>query len=95
MNELARQLSCLVTQSASSVAQAAAAWKSKGNRVYPIHLGDINIQTTPHIVETTDRALADGYQGDCPRLGMPQLRKAPSEDIDGSRGISYSRNAWL
>lgn len=49
MQQLAHRLERLGTETAFSVAQAAAAWKSQGNTVYPFHLGDINIPTAPHI----------------------------------------------
>ena len=45
MRQLAHRLERLGTETAFSVAQAAAAWTAKGNRVYPFHLGDINIPT--------------------------------------------------
>ena len=47
MQELAHRLERLGTETAFSVAQAAAAWKARGHRVYPFHLGDINIPTAP------------------------------------------------
>ena len=67
-----------------------AAWKAKGNRVYPFHLGDINIPTAPHIIEAMDRAIADGYTGYCPGPGIPQLREALAEDLGSRRGMNLS-----
>ena len=61
MQQLAHRLDHLGTETAFSVAQAAAAWTAKGHRVYPFHLGDINIPTAPHIVDAMNRAIADGY----------------------------------
>ena len=80
MQQLAHRLERLGTETAFSVAQAAAAWKAKGNLVYPFHLGDINIPTAPHIVEAMNRAIADGYTGYCPGPGIPQLREALADD---------------
>ena len=37
--------------SAFAVSQAAAEWAAAGNRVYPFHLGDINLLTPANIVE--------------------------------------------
>lgn len=94
MQQLAHRLERLGTETAFSVAQAAAAWKAKGNLVYPpFHLGDINIPPTapPHIVEAMTKAIADGYTGYCPPgpPGIPpQLREALAEDIGSRRGIS-------
>ena len=90
MRQLAHRLERLGTETAFSVAQAAAAWTAKGNRVYPFHLGDINIPTAPHIIEAMDRAIADGHTGYCPGPGIPQLREALAEDIGSRRGIGLS-----
>ena len=90
MRQLAHRLERLGTETAFSVAQAAVAWTAKGNRVYPFHLGDINIPTAPHIIEAMDRAIADGYTGYCPGPGIPQLREALAEDIGSRRGIGLS-----
>ncbi|MFJ4210157.1 pyridoxal phosphate-dependent aminotransferase [Paenarthrobacter sp. NPDC089675] len=90
MQKLAHRLERLGTETAFSVAQAAAAWKAKGNLVYPFHLGDINIPTAPHIIEAMNKAIADGYTGYCPGPGIPQLREALAEDIGSRRGIEFS-----
>ncbi|MDQ0240273.1 pyridoxal phosphate-dependent aminotransferase [Arthrobacter bambusae] len=90
MQQLAHRLERLGTETAFSVAQAAAAWKAEGNRVYPFHLGDINIPTAGNIVEAMNRAIADGYTGYCPGPGIPQLREALAGDIGSRRGIDFS-----
>ncbi|MGP0223999.1 pyridoxal phosphate-dependent aminotransferase [Paenarthrobacter sp. NCHU4564] len=90
MQKLAHRLERLGTETAFSVAQAAAAWKAKGNLVYPFHLGDINIPTAPHIIEAMNKAIADGYTGYCPGPGIPQLREALAEDIGSRRGIEFT-----
>ncbi|ELT44758.1 class I and II aminotransferase [Arthrobacter nitrophenolicus] len=90
MQQLAHRLDRLGTETAFSVAQAAASWKAQGNRVYPFHLGDINTPTAPHIVEAMNKAIADGYTGYCPGPGIPQLREALAEDIGSRRGIQFS-----
>jgi aspartate aminotransferase len=90
MQQLAHRLERLGTETAFSVAQAAAAWKAKGHRVYPFHLGDINIPTAPHIVDAMNRAIADGYTGYCPGPGIPQLREALADDLGSARGIELS-----
>ncbi|MCC5781824.1 aspartate aminotransferase [Kocuria sp. CCUG 69068] len=90
MRQLAHRLERLGTETAFSVAQAAAAWTAGGNRVYPFHLGDINIPTAPHIIEAMDRAITDGHTGYCPGPGIPQLREALAEDIGSRRGIGLS-----
>jgi aspartate/methionine/tyrosine aminotransferase len=86
--ELARRLERLGTETAFAVAQAAAVWSAKGNRVYPFHLGDINIATAPHIIEAMNAAIADGRTGYCPGPGIPELREALADDIGSRRGIA-------
>lgn len=85
---LAQRLDRLGTETAFAVAQAAAAWSSRGNTVYPFHLGDINIPTAPHIIEAMNRAIADGKTGYCPGAGIPQLREALAEDIGARRDLA-------
>ncbi len=86
--EIAHRIERLGTETAFAVAQAAAAWTAEGNRVYPFHLGDINIPTAPHIIEAMNKAIADGRTGYCPGPGIPQLREALAEDIGSRRGTS-------
>ncbi|WP_101758670.1 pyridoxal phosphate-dependent aminotransferase [Oceanicoccus sp. KOV_DT_Chl] len=88
--QLAKQLSKLGTETAFAVSAAAAAWAAKGNKVYPFHLGDINIATPNNIVEATIKAIADGYTGYCPGGGVMALRDAIAQDVGSKRGLSYS-----
>jgi aspartate/methionine/tyrosine aminotransferase len=86
--ELAQRLDRLGTETAFSVSQAAADWAAQGNRVYPFHLGDIDLPTPPNIVEALDKAIADGLTGYCPAAGIPLLREALAEDIGAKRGMA-------
>ena len=86
---LATRLANLGTETAFAVSQAAAEWGSKGNRIFPFHLGDLNIPTSKNIVEAMNRAIADGKTGYCPGAGIPQLREALAENISNDRGLSY------
>lgn len=84
---LASRLDRLGTETAFAVSLAAAEWASHGNRVYPFHLGDINLPTPGNIVEAMNRAITDGKTGYCPAAGVPSLRAALAENIGGDRGI--------
>jgi len=86
---LATRLANLGTETAFAVSQAAAEWGSKGNRIFPFHLGDLNIPTSKNIVDAMNRAIADGKTGYCPGAGIPQLREALAENIGKDRGLSY------
>lgn len=88
--QLATQLEKLGTETAFAVSGAAAAWAAKGHRVYPFHLGDMNIPTPANIVEATYKAIKDGYTGYCPAAGIPELRAVLAEDVGSKRGVKYS-----
>jgi len=87
---LAERLQRLGTETAFSVSLAAAEWSAKGNRIFPFHLGDLNLATPSNLVAAMDRAIADGKTGYCPAAGIPQLREALADDIGSRRGLRYS-----
>lgn len=87
---LAERLERLGTETAFAVSQRAAEWHAQGNRVYPFHLGDINLPTPANIVAAMERAIADGRTGYCPAAGIPQLREALAGDIGLRRGLTFS-----
>ncbi len=82
---LAARMDRLGTETAFAVSLAAAEWKAKGNRIYPFHLGDIDLATPANIVEAMNRAVADGKTGYCPAAGIPALREALAENIATDR----------
>ena len=84
---IARRIDDLGTETAFAVAQAAADWKARGNRVFPFHLGDIDLPTAPHIIEAMNAAIADGRTGYCPGPGIPELREELAAEIGGQRGM--------
>lgn len=88
--QLANRVNRLGTETAFAVAQAAAEWESQGNRVYPFHLGDIDIPTAPNIVEAMTAAVADGKTGYCPGPGISSLREALADNIGEQRGMVLS-----
>jgi len=85
----AERLARLGTETAFAVAAEASSFGAQGHRVYPFHLGDMNIATPPNIVEAAVRAMRDGKTGYCPSSGIPELREALAEDINASHGTSY------
>ena len=84
---LAARMERLGTETAFAVAQAAAEWRERGNRVFPFHLGDIDLPTPGNIVEAMDRAIADGKTGYCPAAGIPALREALADHVGRTRGL--------
>jgi aspartate/methionine/tyrosine aminotransferase len=90
MFQLASRLDRLGTETAFAVSAAAAEWAAKGNRVYPFHLGDINLATPANIVEAMNKAIAEGKTGYCPAAGIAPLRDALAENIGGDRGLNFT-----
>lgn len=86
---LADRLQNLGTETAFAVSLAAADWAAKGNRVYPFHLGDMNLPTPANVVAAMDRAIADGKTGYCAAAGIAPLREALAHDIGSRRGLSF------
>jgi aspartate/methionine/tyrosine aminotransferase len=86
---LATRLDNLGTETAFAVSLAAAEWGAKGNRIFPFHLGDINLPTSQNIVDAMNRAIADGKTGYCPGAGIPQLREALAANVGADRGLSF------
>ena len=87
---LAARLDDLGTETAFAVSLAAADFAAQGNRVYPFHLGDMNLPTPANIVEAMNAAIADGKTGYCPAAGIPTLREALAANIGGDRGLDLS-----
>jgi aspartate aminotransferase len=85
--QLADRLERLGTETAFAVSLAASEWAARGNRVYPFHLGDINLPTPGNIVDAMNRAIADGRTGYCPAAGIPELREALAANIGEDRGL--------
>jgi len=87
---IADRISNLGTETAFAVSAEAATFASQGNRVYPFHLGDINLPTPSTVVEGAQKAIADGKTGYCPNAGIPQLREALAADLAASHNTDYT-----
>lgn len=90
MHTLAHRLDRLGTETAFAVSLAASDWARRGNRVYPFHLGDINLPTPANVIAAQTRAIADGKTGYAPAGGIAPLRDALAQDVGARRGIRYS-----
>ena len=86
----AKQISRLGTETAFAVSAQARSWADKGHKVYPFHLGDINLKTPQNIVEATMKAIEDGKTGYCPSEGILSLREALANDVGRRRNVIYS-----
>ena len=87
---IANRISNLGTETAFAVSGEAAVFAAEGNRVYPFHLGDINLPTPSTVVDGAAKAIADGKTGYCPNAGIPQLREALAADVAASHNTDYT-----
>ena len=85
--KLANRVARLGTETAFAVSAEAAAHAAEGNKVYPFHLGDINLPTPQNVQEAAVRAMKDGKTGYCPNGGIPQLREALAAEISHTHGM--------
>ena len=89
MIRIADRINLLGTETAFAVSAEASAYAALGHKVYPFHIGDINLPTPSTVVEGTFKAIKDGKTGYCPTAGIPQLREAIAEDVNASHGTQY------
>ncbi len=89
MLKIADRIKLLGTETAFAVSEEAAQFASKGNKVYPFHLGDLNIKTPSTVVTGTIKAIENGKTGYCPNHGIPELREAIAANINEARGTHY------
>ena len=87
--KFADRIQRLGTETAFAVSSEAAAWAAQGHKVYPFHLGDMNIPTPANVMAAAVKAMRDGKTGYCPNAGIPQLREILAADVGASRGVRY------
>ena len=88
--KFSKKLDNLGTETAFAVSAEAKSWSDQGQRVYPFHLGDINIATPKIIRDATNRFMNNGKNGYCPSEGIIELREALAHDIGSKRGVNYN-----
>ncbi len=89
MMQLAKRMERLGTETAFAVSAEANELAAQGLKIYPFHLGDMNLPTPSPVVEGAIKALRDGKTGYCPNAGILQLREALAEDINASHQTGY------
>jgi len=88
--KIAQRVARLGTETAFLVSAEAAAFAAQGNKVYPFHLGDMNLKTPTNVLEAGVKAMRDGHTNYCPNAGVAQLRELLADDIGSSRKVQYS-----
>jgi aspartate/methionine/tyrosine aminotransferase len=86
---IADSIGRLGTETAFAVAARAAARAASGGKVYPFHLGDLNMPTAQTVQDAAMKAMRDGKTGYCPPAGIAPLRDALARDANGKRGTKY------
>ncbi len=88
--KIADRIRRLGTETAFAVSAEAADFAARGNKVYPFHIGDLNIITPANVMEAAVRAMHDGKTGYCPNAGIARLREILAADVSASRNVKYS-----
>ena len=86
---IAKRMDLLGSETAFAVSAEAAKLGSTGRKIFPFHLGDINLPTPPTVVAAANAAIEAGKTGYCPSPGIPELREALAKDVGGARGLEY------
>jgi len=86
---MAERVSRLGDETAFTSAAEAAAAAAAGQKVYPFHLGNVDLPTPQNIVDAMNRAIRDGKTGYCPNAGIAELREAIADDVGRARGLTY------
>jgi aspartate/methionine/tyrosine aminotransferase len=87
---IADRISRLGSETAFAVSEEAAAFAALGNKVYPFHLGDLNVPTPEDVMAAAIKAMRDGKTSYCPTAGIPQLREAVAANVSAARGVPYT-----
>jgi len=88
--KFADRLNRLGGETAFAVGAEAGALAREGKKIYPFHLGDLNITTPQNIIDAAYKAMNDGKTGYCPTGGILELREALAQDVGKARGIDYT-----
>ena len=88
--EIAKRMDLLGSETAFAVSAEAAALAATGKKIFPFHLGDINLSTPKSVISAAKKAIDEGKTGYCPAPGIPELREAIAKDVGSARGIKYN-----
>ena len=86
---VAKRMDLLGSETAFAVSAEAAKLATTGKKIFPFHLGDINLPTPPTVIAAANAAIEAGKTGYCPSPGIPELREALASDVGGARGLDY------
>jgi aspartate/methionine/tyrosine aminotransferase len=87
---ISERFSWLGSETAFNVSAEAAKLAATGRKIYPFHLGDLNIKTPQNVIDAAFRAANAGKTGYCSFYGIPELRQALADDVARSHDLSLS-----
>lgn len=88
--KIAKRMGRLGTETAFAVGAEAGALAKTGKKVYPFHLGDMNIITPENIRLASTKAMNEGKTGYCANAGIVELREAVAKDVGAARGLDLA-----
>jgi len=87
---IAERMNHIGTETAFAVSLEAAQLAKTGKKIYPFHLGDMNIITPANVREAAVAAMNQGKTGYCPTAGIPELREELAKDVARSHKIKLT-----
>jgi aspartate/methionine/tyrosine aminotransferase len=87
---IADRVARLGTETAFAVSAEATVFAAQGNKVYPFHLGDLNLKTPANVLAAGIKAMQEGKTGYCANAGVPQLREILADDVSATRNAQYA-----
>ena len=87
---IAERMSRIGTETAFAVSLEASQLAQKGVKIYPFHLGDMNIITPSNVMDAAIEAMKKGKTGYCPTAGIPDLREAVAKDVGEQRRLKLT-----
>jgi aspartate/methionine/tyrosine aminotransferase len=87
---IAERMSRIGTETAFAVSLEASQMAQTGVKIYPFHLGDMNIITPSNVMEAAVEAMKKGKTGYCPTAGIPDLREAVAKDVGEQRKLKLT-----
>ena len=87
---IAKRMNLLGSETAFAVSAEASNLAATGKKIFPFHLGDINLPTPNSVIKAANNAVEEGKTGYCPSPGIPELRRVLAKDVGNSRGVKYN-----
>ena len=88
--KIAKRMNLLGSETAFAVSAEASNLAATGKKIFPFHLGDINLPTPNSVIKAANNAVEEGKTGYCPSPGIPELRRVLAKDVGNSRGVKYN-----